>query len=109
MTAALTPGEGLHTVETPRAELVRELYESGMTQGQVALKLRISIDAVRKDMRSRGVRPRLMVVNSRHVTKGPPVMQVDPSSVAVAFSADRGWHLTKVPPAWTLEMLADLD
>jgi hypothetical protein len=42
----------------------------------------------------------------------PAVEAVSPAAgalPAVAFTRDRGWHMASVPPAWAVEMLADLD
>lgn len=88
---------------------MRELYESGLTQGQVALQLNICVDTVRRDLRSLGVQSPTMARTYRHVTPLRPVQLANPTAPAVAFSAARGWHVVDAPPAWALDMLANLD
>ncbi|SDN51732.1 hypothetical protein SAMN05660199_00179 [Klenkia soli] len=53
-------------------------------------------------------KPTVVVVPSAPATEPPPPIEVDLAAPAIGFSADRGWHVTNVPPAWALEMLADL-
>jgi hypothetical protein len=34
---------------------------------------------------------------------------VPPEQAAIAYTADRGWHMTEVPPAWFLDLLAEME
>ncbi|WP_167759165.1 hypothetical protein [Blastococcus sp. TF02A-35] len=52
-------------------------------------------------------RPRLWVVPDAPRPAQP--LQVAPERAALAFTADRGWHMVQAPPAWFLDLLAELD
>ena len=36
-------------------------------------------------------------------------LDVPPADAAIAYTADRGWHMVQAPPGWLLELLAELD
>lgn len=96
------------------AEQARELYEAGLSLRQVAARLGVSHTKVQHDLLRAGVRLRqqhrrhLAVVPDRPPRR-PPLLEVPPERAAVAFTADRGWHLVDAPPGWLLDVLAELE
>ena len=104
MTAALT-------ARGDRQQRARELYASGLSLRQVGAQLGVSHTTVRFLLAGGGPAPR-----QRHLRVVPdapraarPVLQVPPGRAALAYSADRGWHMTEAPPGWFLELLAELE
>ncbi|KGH48244.1 hypothetical protein IN07_03310 [Modestobacter caceresii] len=97
------------------AQEARELYEGGLSLRQVGALLGISHTRVHARLQAEGVPMRAAAPRRRHlqlVTAPPPrpaPLVVPPERAAMAFTADRGWHLVQAPPAWMLEMLSELD
>lgn len=100
MTAALTG--------TDRAGEARQLYEAGLSLRQVAARVGVAHTTVRRLLQDAGVQPRLSVVPA--VPRPPQrVLDVPPGRAAIAYSADRGWHMVQAPPWWFLDLLAEID
>ena len=101
------------TAATTDSQQARQLYEDGLTLRQVAGLLGISTTQVWRLLQAAGVPMRgAHRGNLRLVTEAPapaPAPRALPEGAAVAFTADRGWHLVQAPPAWMLDLLAELD
>jgi hypothetical protein len=83
----------------------------------VGQRLGLTDVTVLRDLRALGVSTRPPGRRSvRHLRVVPDasrtaqrVLDVPPGEVAIAYSADRGWHMVQAPPGWLLELLAELD
>lgn len=97
-----------------RAETVVELYGQGLSLRQVAARLGVSHMTVKRDLADGKRLPRerhLRVVRDRPRRRRavrPAAVFVPPAGAAIAFTADRGWHLTEAPPGWFMDLLAEL-
>ena len=101
MTAAIADGED-------KAVEARRLSAEGLSLRQVATRLGVSHTTVRFWLAgaSQSLRPRhLQAVPPR----SPATLHVPPDRAAMAYTADRGWHLVQAPQAWALDLLAELD
>ena len=91
-----------------------ELYPEGLTVAEVAERRGRSRSVVRTDLRRASVQMRpgsprpLYLVRDRD-RQPPAPLHVPPERAAMAYTADRGWHLVQAPPAWALDLLAELD
>lgn len=122
-----------------RRQLERRLYEEeGLSLREVAERVGVTHNAVKKDLLAVGVRLRparrptskaAVTPASRQVTAPrrrhlravpdwppravqapmPVPLDVPPERAAIAYPADRGWHMVQAPPGWFLDMLAELD
>jgi len=118
LTAALPDRQG-------RAERARELYESGMSLRQVGAVMGVAHTTVRfllaageapehprhlQAVPASARAPRPTVQRQVVPTRAEPrPMTVEAERAAIAYSADRGWHMVQAPPGWFLELLAELD
>lgn len=99
---------------TGQPERAVELYAQGLSLRQVGEQLGIAHTTVRTLLLRAEVplalpgRRHLTVVPD-HRSRRPAVMQVAPDRATVAYTADRGWHMTQAPPGWFLDMLAELE
>lgn len=87
-----------------------------MAKYEVAERLGISSATVRQHLRAAGVpiSRHLTVVRKAPVDRErppgtPAPLVVPPERAAVAFTADRGWHLVDAPPRWLLDKPAELE
>ncbi|MFQ1002628.1 helix-turn-helix domain-containing protein [Modestobacter sp. SSW1-42] len=103
MTAALTGN-------ADRLQLVRELYKDGLSLRQVAARVGVAHTTVRRLLEGAGV-----TIRQRHLRVVPDApraaqgaLDVPPADAAIAYTADRGWHMVQAPPGWFLELLAEL-
>ena len=113
----------------------RQLYEDGLSLRQVAARVGITHNAVKKRLLKAGVtlrpahrpitntnaaavraRERRQASRRRYLRVVPDAprpaqraLTVPPERTAIAFTADRGWHMVQAPPGWFLELLAELD
>lgn len=100
-----------------RRETTRELYGQGLSMRQVADRLGVDAMTVHRDLVRVGAEIRnrhLTVVRDRprrrrEPVSPPPLRFVPPEGAAVAFTADRGWHMVEAPPGWFLDLLAEAD
>ncbi|TFV52658.1 helix-turn-helix domain-containing protein [Blastococcus sp. TF02A_35] len=88
---------------------MRRLYEAERwSLRQVAAHLGVSHSTVRwllLEQKVAMLRPRLWVAPD-----APPApLQVALERAAIAFTADRGWHMVQAPPAWFLDLLTEID
>jgi transcriptional regulator with XRE-family HTH domain len=102
MTAALEDGGR-------RLERVLDLYSSGLSLRQVAGRVGVSHTTVRRLLEGAGVpiRQRHLLVVPNDPWPAQRALDVPPAEAAIAYSADRGWHIVQAPPTWFLELLAD--
>jgi hypothetical protein len=91
-----------------RRERACSLYEQGLTLQLVAERLGVARSTVHQDLVRAGVGLRHL----RLVPDPAPAQArrfVPPDGAAVAYTADRGWHMTQAPPGWFLDLLAEVD
>ena len=100
MTAALPDREDV-------ARQARELYAAGRSLRQGGAALGIAHTTVRFLLAGGDQPPRRR--HLRVVPDAGPAFRPAPERVAMAYTADRGWHLVQAPPAWALDLLAELD
>ena len=104
MTAAHASGQD-------RLPQVAELYASGLSLQQVAARVGVSHTTVRRQLEDAGV-----AIRQRHLRVVPDAprpaqgaLDVPPGEAAIAYRADRGWHMVQAPPGWFLELMAEID
>jgi len=121
MTAAMRGGPATQAAAR-REERAVELYEQGLTTRQAAEQLagvpvgRLSLPAAgwgrheQEGTRCRDQSPwrHLQAVSDVPSWHMRP-LDVPPGRAAIAYSADRGWHMVQAPPGWFLELLAEVD
>jgi len=98
------------TGEHDRGQRARQLYEDGLSLRQVAERLGVAHTTVRRELQTAGVplRRRHLRVVPGLPPRPPATLTVAPERSAIAYSADRGWHMVQAPPRWFLELLSDL-
>lgn len=130
MTAGILPGQPPSLDE--RRQRTAELYVGGMSLRQIAARVGVTHSMVKKDLQRVGVKlrrpgnptgatparphraprsraaPRQQGVRQAAGRTPAPVF-LPPGGVAVAFTAERGWHMTQAPPGWFLDLLAEVD
>jgi hypothetical protein len=105
VTAGVLPGQPPSPEE--RRQRAAELYEQGLTLRQVGERLGVNKSTVHADLVRAGVPLRHL----RLVPDPAPARAtrfIPPDGSAVAFTAERGWHMTSAPPGWFLDLLADI-
>ncbi|RBY94092.1 hypothetical protein DQ244_01650 [Blastococcus sp. TBT05-19] len=80
-----------------RSRQVAELTAEGWSRAEVAELLGVACSTVYAD---------LVRLRER---SAPIPLDVSPERAAIAFTADRGWHVVQAPPAWFLDLLAEVD
>jgi hypothetical protein len=88
------------------------LYEDGLSLREVGARLGVSHVTVKRLLDGAGVplrRGHLKAVPDLPSRPGSRPLHVSPEAVAIAFTADRGWHMVQAPPGWFLDLLAELD
>jgi hypothetical protein len=95
-----------------RTEQARQLYGEGLSLRQVAARMGIAHTTVRTLLltgRTEPRRPHLRAVQDLPSRAESRKLQVPPERAAIAFTADRGWHMVQAPPGWFLDLLAEVD
>lgn len=114
----------------------RQLYEEGLSLLAVADRLGVSYSRVRRELLRAGVTLRPARRPSRHaspaasgdasrsapprrhlhpvpdqapIRSAPRPLMVAPERAAIAFTADRGWHMTSAPAGWLLDVIAEVE
>jgi DNA-binding CsgD family transcriptional regulator len=114
MTAGILPGQPPSVEE--RQVRAAELYQQGLSLRQVAARLGVSHTTVKRDLHGVQLRPRaLRVVRDPlpgRLVPDPagasPTRFVPPERAALAFTPERGWHMTQAPPSWFSDLLAEM-
>ena len=96
-----------------RTAEARQLYENGLSLRQMGARLGVSQVTVGRLLRDAGVPMRKAARHLRVVpdvrARCSPALQVPPDRAAMVYTADRGWHTVQSPPAWALDLLAELE
>jgi predicted ArsR family transcriptional regulator len=91
-----------------------ELYRAGRSLHAIADELGVTERSVYRYLRADAVLPRRKPAagsgRPRRRRRRVAVERHAPfERAAIAFTADRGWHMTEAPPGWFLDLLAELD
>lgn len=92
-----------------RRQEAAELYRQGLTIYEIADRVGVTSPTVWRDLVEAGVIPHMRhrYPAARKPRRRPPV--ITPERAALAFTADRGWHMVQAPPGWLLDALAEME
>lgn len=82
--------------------------ELGVDEGTLQVRIDMLSGPDRAEL-DRRIRPRhLAAVPATPAPQAQP-REVHPDRAAIAYTADRGWHMTEAPPEWLLDILAEVE